>query len=281
MAAWFAGVAVLSFGSVARAQDGPGHHVYVVGARDTLSRVASRLHVPAAEIIVRNRLQPPYSLRIGRRLLLPPGVPAEVYRSLPARDRPAAANSASTPHHEHTEIDVPVDEPLRPGWVTFVRRRDDAEATINLRAPIASYHARLERFFRFRDGSRHVVHPRLAHDLATLSDHFGSRHIVLLSGFRPQLAHSTGPRTRHSQGYAVDIRVEGIALHALFAYCQTLENVGCGLYPRANFVHIDVRRESDSWTDESPPGSRRASSTVQGSDETVSEVLADAATNAH
>jgi LysM repeat protein len=261
----------------AQAQSGGAEHVYVVAPGDTLSRIASRLEVPPRALAERNYLTRPYALRVGRRLRLPDGVPPEVARRLPTRGQAeqGGAHAADDDTADAASTVRAEESTHRQGFATLVRARDGAVLATNLTAPGQSLRVRAERFLRFRDGSRHPIHPRLLRVLATLSDHFDGRRIVVLSGFRPQLHNTSAPRTRHSQGYAVDLRVEGVALHSVQAYCESIANVGCGLHPHAGFVHVDVRREAASWTDPTPVGGHGRP--PPESDETVSEVMADAA----
>ncbi|MBI3263995.1 MAG: hypothetical protein HYZ58_12720, partial [Acidobacteria bacterium] len=42
--------------------------------------------------------------------------------------------------------------------------------------------------------------------------------------------------------------------HALYEYCLTLPQVGCGYYPNSVFVHMDVRLLKTRWVDYSKPG---------------------------
>lgn len=249
--------------------------VYVVQASDTVSRIAERLQVPVRDVIERNHLAPPYALRVGRRLRVPDGVPTDILRDLPRRGDPAADTATADvieSRSRHTD-----DAAGRVGIVSLVRARDAAELTTHFDNPSQAFRNRIERFLRFRDGSRHPIHQRLIRQLAAVSAHFDGRPITVLSGFRPQLYRRTGPRTRHSQGYAVDIRIDGVGTRELFQYCESLENMGCGFYPRARFVHFDVRREALSWEDNSQPGTRRANESVPDSDENVTEVTTDAA----
>jgi murein DD-endopeptidase MepM/ murein hydrolase activator NlpD len=63
------GPAPISFGPESQAASAAG--VVTVAAGDTLYEIARRYNVPARGLIEENGLQPPYSLRIGQRLLLP------------------------------------------------------------------------------------------------------------------------------------------------------------------------------------------------------------------
>ena len=266
------GLLGLVHGSVASAQSA-GDRVYVVAPSDTVSRIAAHLEIPVRDLIERNHLAAPYQLRVGRRLRVPDGVARDILRTLPLRSAPVVSarerddggttEATETSHHD--------------GLVTLVRRRDHSELETRFDNPSQAFRVRIERFLRFRDGSRHPIHPRLVRQLAAVSEHFSGRPIILLSGFRPQLFHHTGPRTRHSQGYAVDIRIDNVNTRELFEYCESLENMGCGFYPRARFVHMDVRREPSSWQDDATPGTRHARESVPDADENVTEVMADSA----
>jgi uncharacterized protein YcbK (DUF882 family) len=270
LAAALAAALLCSTPALCHAQTDETERVYVVRAGDTISRIAARLGVSPRALAARNYLTPPYRLRIGRRLRLPDGVDPNVARRLPTRAQLAAGNNTTTvspgenAHASH-----------RAGFVTLVRARDGAVLATNFTTGTRSLRMRVERFLRFRDGSRHLIHPRLLRHLAALSDHFGGRRIVVLSGFRPHLRDSVLPRGTHSRGYAVDLRVEDASLAAVHAFCTTLRGAGCGLYPRANFVHLDVRAEAAAWTDGSGPGDRRARR--RGAEESVAEVMDDAA----
>lgn len=259
-------VAVVLLGTVpAVAHAQAEERVYVVQPGDTISRIAARLGVPYRALAERNHLAPPYRLRVGRRLRLPEGVAPEVLRRLPTRAQlESGAGNESSGGTEH-----------RPGFVTLVRARDGAVLATNFRAGSRELRLRVERFLRFRDGSRHLIHPRLIRYLADLSDRFGGRRIVVLSGFRPQLRRTTLPRTRHNRGYAIDLRVEGVSLRAVHEFCTTLRGTGCGLYPRAQFVHMDVRVENASWVDHTGPDERRYRRPE--AEEAVYEVMDDAA----
>jgi hypothetical protein len=96
---------------------------------------------------------------------------------------------------------------------------------------------------------------KLIAQLEAVVDHFRGRdtpRVVLLSGFRPP---SGG--NYHSTGRALDFRIDGVENEALFAFCKTLADTGCGYYPNSSFVHMDVRAPDTghvAWTDTSKPG---------------------------
>ncbi|MBI5512148.1 MAG: LysM peptidoglycan-binding domain-containing protein [Deltaproteobacteria bacterium] len=236
--------------------------VYVVRPGDSLQGIAGRLQVPPRELAARNGLNAPFSLRVGRRLRLPEGVPQEVLRTLPTRDEVSAGSDGTGTGH-------------RPGVVTLVRQRDQAETTTNFNAAGSAPRLRLERWAQARNGAQRVMHPRLRQVLATLSDRFGGRRIVVLSGYRPHRGGRSTLQNHHALGAALDLRVEGVATRQVYEFCQTLPRVGCGYASGGNFVHVDLRAEAAHWTVTGRSGSRGDSNIPPEDD--VAEVLADAA----
>jgi uncharacterized protein YcbK (DUF882 family) len=104
-----------------------------------------------------------------------------------------------------------------------------------------------------RTDTEKSIDPRLYEMLSRIYDHFGKR-IELVSGFRNQQRTSSF----HFHGSASDIRISGVSEKVLHDYVQTLDTggMGIGIYPRAGFIHVDIRPEpSYRWTDYSPPGS--------------------------
>ena len=84
------------------------------------------------------------------------------------------------------------------------------------------------------------MHPRLLRTLAHIQQHFESRRIEVVSGYRvPERREELN--SYHQVGRAVDIYLDGVSKEDLFQYCRSLERVGCGYYPEARFVHVDVR----------------------------------------
>ncbi len=112
----------------------------------------------------------------------------------------------------------------------------------------------LNHFWRCkRTNTEKAIDPRLFEMLSRIYDHFGKR-IELVSGFRNQQRTSSF----HFHGSASDIRIPGISEKVLHKYVESLDTggMGIGIYPRAGFVHVDIRPEpSFRWIDYSPPGS--------------------------
>ena len=104
-----------------------------------------------------------------------------------------------------------------------------------------------------RTDTEKSIDPRLFEMLSRVYDHFG-RRIELVSGFRNQQRTSSF----HFHGSASDIRIPGVPDKVLHKFVESLDagGMGIGIYPRAGFVHVDIRPEpSYRWIDYSPPGS--------------------------
>jgi uncharacterized protein YcbK (DUF882 family) len=114
----------------------------------------------------------------------------------------------------------------------------------------------LNHLFRcWRTGTEKSINPHLFEMLSRIYDHFG-RRLDLISGFRNQVHVSS----YHFQGSASDIRIPGIPTKELHAYVRTLDigGMGIGLYPKSDFVHVDLRPEASyRWVDYSSSGTRK------------------------
>jgi len=105
-------------------------------------------------------------------------------------------------------------------------------------------------FFRdWRTHQRHTMSPRLISHLVAIAQHFG-QPIEIVSAYR------AGARTtsRHRHGKAVDFRLAGVSPEVVWRYAKRFQHIGLGLYPKSGFVHIDIRRRSYYWIDDSGPG---------------------------
>jgi len=97
-----------------------------------------------------------------------------------------------------------------------------------------------------------LLHPRLIWAVQKIAEAFPERSIFIMSGYRRD-AHGS----YHQKGRALDLYVTGVDNAALFRYCHTLNDVGCGFYPNSKFVHVDVRPYGThrvAWVDVSEPG---------------------------
>jgi len=102
-----------------------------------------------------------------------------------------------------------------------------------------------------RNNQVHAIDPRLIDLLCALDGRLGTaRAYQVISGYRSPAtnamlaAESRGvaPHSLHTQGMAIDIRVEGVPLTRLRDTAKSLGIGGVGFYPRSDFVHVDVGR---------------------------------------
>ncbi|MEM9860192.1 MAG: DUF882 domain-containing protein [Myxococcota bacterium] len=113
--------------------------------------------------------------------------------------------------------------------------------------------------------------PRLLQRLQAIADHFPGHAIEVVSGYR------AGARvgSRHHHAEALDIRVEGVHRARVAAFARTLPETGVGFYPHSTFTHVDVRRRSSFWVDESQPGQRSRYAPEAEEDERLRVALAE------
>lgn len=170
---------------------------------------------------------------------LPTPEPVPAPRSVPAVDPPAA------PAPPAAAVRPPlVLRPVNGGEpVELTPLRDDGGFSDEdlQRAAIA--------FSQQSPGKVHPLAPRLLDLVYRSVRHFDTRVVDVVSGYRRDRAGS-----RHTQGRAVDMRIDGVSPHRLAAYLRGLGFVGVGLYPRSGFVHLDVRDASYFWVDDTAPG---------------------------
>jgi uncharacterized protein YcbK (DUF882 family) len=246
---------------------------HVVGRGHTLEAIANRYHVSAKSIAQANHIKDEKRLRVGEALTIP-GV------TVSTTTRGGAAGSAKG----KSAAGHPITYAMRartPGVVHASRLATTEEIAfrVNDRRGHVSPNAvkQAERLFRFPTGQTHPIDPRLLALLAVVSDHFGSRKVEVISGFRPYSPTQYTPHSNHNVGKAVDFRVVGVPNEVLRDYCRTLRNVGVGYYPNSTFVHLDVRPTSAFWIDYSKPGEPpRYNAANVDADEGTSDVADDA-----
>lgn len=111
--------------------------------------------------------------------------------------------------------------------------------------------AKLDDMFRcVKTGEVRAVRRELYEQLSRISDHFGGKRIVLVSGFRFADRNSS----RHYHASAMDIRIPGVSINAMYRYAESLDagGMGIGLYPTGGFIHVDFRAPGEPsyrWTD--------------------------------
>ena len=98
--------------------------------------------------------------------------------------------------------------------------------------------------------------PRLYEQLSRMQDHFGKVKATVVSGFR----FAERSSSRHYHASAMDIRITGVSIREMYDMAESLDGggMGIGIYPRADFVHVDWRAPGEPsyrWTDRSPAGS--------------------------
>jgi len=108
--------------------------------------------------------------------------------------------------------------------------------------------------FDRRTSHTHPINTTLLKKLTEVSNHFGGKRILVVSGYREESSSPYTPNSNHGQGRAIDFRIESVPNEQLRDFCQTLSGVGVGYYPNSSFIHLDVRATTVHWTDTSGPG---------------------------
>lgn len=152
-------------------------------------------------------------------------------------------------------------EPLeKPSGNLWVRAENTGEELrVNIYKPDGSFDdaalAQLDEMWRcLRSGKIRAVRPELYEQISRIQDHFEGKQIQLVSGFRyPERSSS-----RHHHASASDFRIKGVSTREAYAFAKTLDagNMGLGIYPRSQFIHVDFRAPGEPsyrWTDNSGP----------------------------
>ncbi len=138
----------------------------------------------------------------------------------------------------------------------------DESVKVNIYNPDGSYNVEalrsLDHVLRCRrTDDEKPIEPRLFTILSHVYDHFGGKAIDIVSGYRNQRKTTSN----HYKGTATDIRIEGVTPKKIRSFAESLDTggLGIGLYPRGQFVHIDVRPlPSYRWIDMSSPNPNAA-----------------------
>lgn len=224
---------------------------HVIGRGHTIEAIAHRYHVTVKAILDANHLKDPRHLKIGETLTIP-GVSRPTAKTLSevgAKGMIAAKPGANGTYALRAKT---------PGVVhaTRLATNEDFVVRVSSRRGHVSPTAlsSFERMMRSGGGLTHPPDPRLLELLGTVSNHFGSRHLEVISGFRPYSPTQYTAHSNHNVGRAMDFRIVGVPNEILRDYCRTLRNVGVGYYPNSTFVHLDVRGSPAFWIDYSRPG---------------------------
>jgi uncharacterized protein YcbK (DUF882 family) len=269
---------------------------HTVAKGHTIEAIAARYHVSSKAIMEANKLKDAKHLHPGDVLTIP-GV----------NPKPASAPSASKAKADHDDAKkgkepaakAKVDDKEKakenakpvtwamkaktPGVIHLKRIASTEEQDIR----IGDKHGKVsetasksvEKLLRSPSGLAHPIDKRLVQLLGVMSNHFGSRKIEVVSGFRPYTPTQYTAHSNHNHGKAVDFRIPGVPNEAVRDFCRTLKDVGCGYYPNSIFVHMDVRANNAFWIDYAKPGEppRYNAANVEA-DEGTSDVQGGAAT---
>jgi uncharacterized protein YcbK (DUF882 family) len=216
---------------------------HVVGRGHTIEAIAHRYHVTAKSIIEANHLKDPRHLKVGETLIIPGVQPKGKLGAGGQKTGPAATYAM---------------RPKTPGVVHATRLATNEDYVVR----VSSRHGHaaptalesFEKMMRSSGGLTHPPDPRLIELVGVVSNHFGSRRLEIISGFRPFSPTQYTAHSNHNIGHAMDFRIVGVPNEVLRDYCRTLKNVGVGYYPNSTFVHLDVRASPAFWIDFSKPG---------------------------
>jgi uncharacterized protein YcbK (DUF882 family) len=221
---------------------------HVVARGHTIDAIAHRYHVTVKAIVDANHLRDARHLKVGETIIIP-GVSTP--KTPPGR---SVAGQAKAPPR-------PVSYAMRPktpGVVHAKRLATNEDFVIRVssrRGHVAPTSvSSFERLMRSTGGLSHPPDPRLVALVGQVANHFGSRKLEVISGFRPYSPTQYTAHSNHNVGKALDFRVVGVPNEVLRDYCKTLHNVGVGYYPNSTFVHLDVRDTPATWIDFSRPG---------------------------
>jgi len=245
---------------------------HVVARGHTIEAIAHRYHVTVKAIVDANHLRDARHLKIGETIIIPGIYPP---KTTVVRGAPGGAKSGARPVSYAMRAKTP-------GVIHATRLATNEDFTVRVssrRGHIAPPAVKtFERMMRSAGGLAHPPDPRLVALVGQVSNHFGSRKLEVVSGFRPYSPTQYTPHSNHNIGRALDFRVVGVPNEVLRDYCKTLHNVGVGYYPNSTFVHLDVRDTPATWTDFSRPGEPpRYNTPGVDADEGTSDVSEEAA----
>lgn len=108
----------------------------------------------------------------------------------------------------------------------------------------------------FRPGRGSWEYIRISPDLVRVLEEIRARAggpVVITSAYRPsEYNREVGGESNstHIDGLAADIYVERLSTEQLRAICEQVigQRGGVGYYPKAGFIHVDVRGQAARWT---------------------------------
>ncbi|MBX3206346.1 MAG: DUF882 domain-containing protein [Labilithrix sp.] len=231
---------------------------HTIGKGHTIQAIANRYRVTPKSIIEANRLtdRDVKRLKIGDVLTIPKVDPP---KDAKGKDKDAKGKPGKEPNGKAAAKPTTFAAKAKTPGVIHIRRAastEEADLRITDKSgKIAPTTLKsMEKMMRAAGGASHPVEARLVSLLGIVSNHFGSRKIEVISGFRPYTPTQYTQHSNHNHGKAIDFRVVGVPNEVVRDFCRTLKNVGCGYYPNSTFVHMDVRETSAFWIDYSKPG---------------------------
>jgi uncharacterized protein YcbK (DUF882 family) len=252
---------------------------HTVGKGHTIEAIANRYHVSAKSIIEANHLKDVKRLKVGDVLTIPKVDPPKKATKDDDKGKDSKAKTSKDGKSDHGTTSYAA-KAKTPGVIHVKRIATTEEFDLRVTergGKIATATLKtMEKMMRSPSGASHPIEARLISLLGVVSNHFGSRKIEVISGFRPYTPTQYTPHSNHNHGKAVDFRVVGVPNEAVRDFCRTLRNVGCGYYPNSTFVHMDVREQSAFWIDYSKPGEPpRYNAANVAADEGTSDVHGD------
>jgi uncharacterized protein YcbK (DUF882 family) len=232
---------------------------HVIGKGHTLQAIANRYHVSVKAIMEANHIKDAKHLKIGDTLTIPKAVETPK-KDDKAGDKVEKTDAKAKVAETKKDKDKDASEKAKtPGVIHIKRLGTQEEADLRLTDHgsgkiSANTSKTMEKMLRFPTGASHPIDARLISLLGVVSNHFGSRKIEVVSGFRPYTSTQYTPHSNHNHGKAVDFRIVGVPNEQVRDFCRTLKNTGCGYYPNSTFVHMDVRDSSAFWIDYAKPG---------------------------
>ena len=258
----------------------------VVSRGHTIEAIAHRYHVSVKAIVDANHLKDPKHLKLGQVLVIPgvdgPGKKkgehggADKGEHAERGERAEKGDKGHAAHPATAALETAPEPRGRSGPESIHAFRSGEEFHIRTKDGHGhipgSVLSAFEHMMR-QGNATHAPDPRLVALVGIVSSHFGGKPLEVVSGFRAYTPTQYTPHSNHNLGRALDFRIRGVPNEALWEFCRTLRNAGCGYYPNSTFVHLDVRDTKTFWIDRSRPGEPPKYDAPDGSaDETTADV---------
>lgn len=135
------------------------------------------------------------------------------------------------------------------GLVTIIRKETGERITVRYRNKDDSYNEEaLQKINHIMRCSltqeERKVPIKLIELIDRISDKFGRKPIILLSGYRTKPLNDITPgaakKSLHLIAWAMDIRINGVSMRKVKDFARSLKVGGVGYYPRYNYIHLDI-----------------------------------------